>query len=102
MGKHLCPVCGKYEFDSYSSYDICDNCGWEDDGFQEENPDEENCANEMSLNQYKAAYESGWRPDWLTEDNKEEPSAFMEKADSENMDLGSALAVDRKKAQDAA
>ena len=72
MSKHLCPVCGKYEFEGYSSYDICDICGWEDDGFQEENPDEENCANEMSLNQYKAAYERGWRPDWLTEDNESE------------------------------
>lgn len=66
-GPHKCPVCGKYEFDSWNSYDICPECGWEDDSMQEEAPDDDLGANGMSLNEYKADYESGWRPVWLQE-----------------------------------
>lgn len=36
---HMCPVCGKYEFETYGSNDICEVCGWEDDWLQEERPD---------------------------------------------------------------
>ena len=54
--KHKCPVCGEYEFDEEDSYDICEVCGWEDDGFQERHPDYEGGANHMSLNQAKEAY----------------------------------------------
>lgn len=57
--KHICPVCGKYEFPTKGSFDICEECGWEDDLIQEENPDEEDCANHMSLNQARRAYEKG-------------------------------------------
>lgn len=64
-GKHLCPVCGKYEFEERGSFDICEECGWEDDLVQEENPDEEGGANQMSLNQYKAEYEAKGRPEWV-------------------------------------
>jgi len=71
MSKHLCPVCGEYEFESLDSYDICPVCGWEDDAYQADNPDEEMCANELSLNQYKAKFESGWKPDWLDEVSSE-------------------------------
>jgi len=63
-GPHLCPVCGKYEFEHRDSYDICDECGWQDDAYQLDNPDEECCANELSLNQYKEKYAAGWRPDF--------------------------------------
>lgn len=59
MQKHKCPVCGKYWFEEYDSFDICDVCGWEDDAYQEENPDEEGCANQMSLKQAKNAYAEG-------------------------------------------
>lgn len=62
---HMCPVCGKTEFPEMGSFDICTECGWEDDLIQTKYPDEDAGANEMSLNKYKAAYESGWRPDWL-------------------------------------
>lgn len=65
MRPHLCPVCGKYEFPRRGSFRICDVCGWEDDLIQEMEPNEECCANEMSLNQYREAYNKGWRPDWL-------------------------------------
>ena len=65
MSPHKCPVCGEYEFKTLDSHDVCDVCGWEDDWYQEENPDEDCLSNEMSLNEYKKAYESGWRADWL-------------------------------------
>ena len=38
MDKHLCPVCGKYEFEEQGSFDICDVCGWEDDPLQLKEP----------------------------------------------------------------
>lgn len=67
--KHKCPVCGSYEFPSHDSYDICPECGWEDDWLQEKEPDNDTGANDMSLNEYRAAYKGGWRPGWL--DGKE-------------------------------
>ena len=59
MEPHKCPVCGKYEFETINSFDICEICGWEDDGYQERHPDEECCANQMSLNQAKEAFAKG-------------------------------------------
>lgn len=56
MSKHLCPVCGKYEFEEEGSYDICEVCGWEDDSLQMSDPEYEGGANEMSLNQARAAW----------------------------------------------
>lgn len=53
---HKCPVCGKYEFEDDSCYDICPFCGWEDDGVQLNNPDYEGGANELSLNRYRKEY----------------------------------------------
>ena len=62
---HKCPVCGRHDFSTHDSYEICPVCGWEDDWYQEENPQEDTGANEMCLNDYKTAYKSGWRPDFL-------------------------------------
>lgn len=56
---HICPVCGKYKFPYDASYDICPICGWEDDPVQGDDPNEENCANRMSLNQARKAYVEG-------------------------------------------
>lgn len=56
---HKCPVCGKFDFDKWNSLEICDNCGWQNDGFQADNPDEERGTNQMSLNQAKIAYANG-------------------------------------------
>lgn len=56
---HMCPVCGKTRFPSRWSFRFCDVCGWQDDGFQEDNPDEDACANIMSLNEARKAYAEG-------------------------------------------
>ena len=56
---YVCPVCGKYTFDTAGDFDICEVCGWEDDLVQLDDPDEEDCANHMSLNQAKAAWAKG-------------------------------------------
>ena len=54
--KRKCKCCGKYTIDKDSIYDICSNCGWESDPIQEDNPNYEGGANELSLNQYKREY----------------------------------------------
>ena len=58
-----CPVCGKYYFSELDKvviacYDYirCPCCGWKNDLFQTENPDETNGENELSLNQYRDEY----------------------------------------------
>lgn len=56
---HKCPVCGKYEFDEYDSYDICPVCGWEDDAYQIENPDDDCGANNVCLNKAIEMYKQG-------------------------------------------
>ena len=55
--KHLCPICGQYEFPEQDSLDICDTCGWQDDLVQEKDPDYRGGANRMSLNEAKTAWE---------------------------------------------
>lgn len=54
---HICPVCGKYEFEDESSFDICPFCGWEDDGLMEDNPDYSGGANDLSLNDFRKEYQ---------------------------------------------
>lgn len=54
---HMCPICGKYEFEDDGSFDICIYCGWEDDNLQTARPDYAGGANELSLNEYKKQYE---------------------------------------------
>lgn len=59
MAKFKCPVCGKYYFEEDSDFDICEVCGWENDGLQNANPDYAGGANKMSLNQAREAYAKG-------------------------------------------
>lgn len=54
-----CPVCGRYELERENDFEICEVCGWENDGIQMDNPDEENCANQMSFNQAHKAWAEG-------------------------------------------
>lgn len=53
MNRHciICPVCGKYRFKF--EYDVCEVCGWENDGLQFIEPDYEGGANKLSLNEYR-------------------------------------------------
>ncbi len=56
---YVCPVCSKYTFEKAGDFDICEVCGWQDDLVQLDDPDEEDCANHMSLNQAKEAWKNG-------------------------------------------
>ncbi|MCD8017846.1 MAG: hypothetical protein LUE97_08635 [Oscillospiraceae bacterium] len=64
MEKHKCPVCGQYEFPDEDSFDVCEVCGWEDDGLQEDDPDYAGGANHYSLNQF--------RKEWFEEMNSKQ------------------------------
>lgn len=57
--EHRCPVCNNTEFPFRNSYYTCENCGWMDDAYQEDYPDEDGCANIMSLNEAREAYKNG-------------------------------------------
>lgn len=50
-----CPVCGECFL---YSYDVCWNCGWENDPDQAMEPDAGGWANQMSLNEARKAYEN--------------------------------------------
>ncbi len=50
---HMCPVCGQHEFPHGCSFLVCPVCDWMDDGYQEDFPDEDGCANNISLNEFK-------------------------------------------------
>ncbi len=63
---HSCPVCGKYKFSQYGSFEICPVCGWEDDSVQENDPDFDIGPNVISLNEYRSKYEQGWRPEYVS------------------------------------
>ncbi len=57
FNKNKCPVCRKYKF--AEKYDICPNCGWENDPVQRKNPGFSGGANAMSLNEARTAYKNG-------------------------------------------
>ncbi len=61
---HVCPVCGKHEFPYGDSFLVCPVCDWMDDRYQEKHPDEDGCANNISLNEHKKRW---------AEKNKEKP-----------------------------
>lgn len=55
----ICPVCGTKCQGEYDEYDVCENCGWEDDHLQRDEPDYSGGANEMSLNEARKAWAEG-------------------------------------------
>jgi len=55
--KYTCPCCGyKTLEEPPGDYDICKICYWEDDPVQNEDPDFEGGANEVSLRQAQRNY----------------------------------------------
>ena len=52
-----CPVCGKTTF--RTDGDICYVCGWFYDAVQQDDWDETECENEMSVRQAREAYRKG-------------------------------------------
>lgn len=57
MSKKIkCPCCGKVYVDEY---EICDECLWENDPVQLDDPDFAGGANEMCLNEAREAYRNG-------------------------------------------
>ena len=54
-----CPVCKKFIFEEENDFEICDICGWENDGVQHSKPDYSGGANVMSVNQAREAYLQG-------------------------------------------
>ncbi len=52
----ICPICNQTECDIHHEFTVCPICGWEYDYVQEDNPDFEGGANDLSLNQYKERY----------------------------------------------
>ena len=51
-----CPVCDNYNAGEFPGYDVCPRCGWEDDHYQREEPDNWGGANDLSLNESRLEY----------------------------------------------
>ena len=58
-----CPCCGRKVIENPGDYEICPNCGWEDDPTQSQDPDFEGGANELSLKQAKKQYKASRKAD---------------------------------------
>lgn len=54
--KHLCPVCRKKFFRERASFDICKECGWEDDSLQGDELTYEGGANDLSVIESQMVY----------------------------------------------
>lgn len=50
--QNRCPVCGRH----VEAFEICKNCGWENDPLQAFDEELENEANKESLKEYKEKY----------------------------------------------
>ncbi len=58
--KYPCPVCGnKYLDEKYGSFEICQICGWEEDGYQQRHPDEIGANGKWTLNEARKAWSDG-------------------------------------------
>lgn len=74
--KYKCPICGKAEFSSENSFEICNHCGWQNDGIQNEDPNFWGGANDLSLKDYRKNYQELLKVDpkykWSQNDKKVE------------------------------
>ncbi|MBP5738858.1 MAG: hypothetical protein J6X38_07250 [Abditibacteriota bacterium] len=70
---HMCPVCGKYEFEYEGCFDICPYCGWEDDGLGETDPDTDfGGPNDLSLTDSRKRYQKliAENPDYMWDEDR--------------------------------
>ena len=56
--KHICPVCGKYEFQEYDSFEFCPICKWHDDALLTKKPEMRGYYH-MNLNEAKKLFAAG-------------------------------------------
>lgn len=56
-GNFECACCGERTLEYSERFEVCPICEWEDDGIQNDDPDYNGGANELSLNQYRAEWE---------------------------------------------
>ena len=54
--KFKCPCCGQMTLEDERENDICQVCGWEDDWWDSNNPDDLPSCNWLSLNQARQIY----------------------------------------------
>ena len=71
-----CPVCEKYDFEMEDDFDVCDVCGWENDGLQYDEPDYDGGANWVSLNKARANYKECGKA--MSETDRAEYKAYCE------------------------
>jgi hypothetical protein len=57
-GLNPCQCCGEPTISEPDGYEICDVCGWEDDYVQNRDPDYAGGANQMSLKEARAYWQS--------------------------------------------
>lgn len=57
MKRHACSCCGSESLTETGVYEICPVCMWEDDPVQAKDPDFGGGANEITLNQARAAWQ---------------------------------------------
>jgi hypothetical protein len=57
-GLFACPCCDDYCLTEAGGFEICENCGWEDDPAQEAQPKLAGGANRVSLSEAKSNYYS--------------------------------------------
>lgn len=78
---YKCPVCESQSLDTCDQNEICKVCGWEDCGFQRDNPDEDGSPNWLSLNQAR----KNWKEYGvvMTENDFQEAIAFWEENELE-------------------
>lgn len=55
----ICPVCKEFHFYEDDNFELCEVCGWKNDGLQQAIPDHTDGANKMSLNEAQKAWAEG-------------------------------------------
>ncbi|MCL2571877.1 MAG: hypothetical protein FWE11_05695 [Defluviitaleaceae bacterium] len=56
MFEWICPICNSINKGETPTHDVCAGCDWEDDPIQRKDPTYWGGANDLCLNDYKAAW----------------------------------------------